>query len=953
MKRLVTYGFKDDFLGRLADECEHFGREPGGDLRRLAVVFGGHRPALFLKRELARRSEKSFFPPRFFTIDEFVEYVLRKRQVFLRLSDLDAQYLLFRNVRTRCPQILKKRRSFAEFLPWAREILAFIEELDLEDVPSELLRNVQFNAEIGYAIPPDVNRLLENIIDLREAFHEELRQSGRSTRGYAYLTGSRAVTAADFPEFDQIYFAHFFALHATEKKLMKALFDAGKAALFFQGDEDRWPALKKNARDFGVPITAPDDSRESSGENDPRIELYSGFDTHSQVGLVREILKKMLAEGERLERTVIVLADNTHVIPLLSEVSGLIEEFNVSLGYPLKRSSFHSLLQFVFSAQLSRKGGSYYAKDYLKLLRHPFVKNLRFSKSPTVTRVLVHKIEEVLTGAVKTPLGGQLFVELKELEKLEDLYDLTVGVLRGMELSVRREDLREILQEIHARLLTAWESIASLSDFAGALGDFLDLFLQKSFMGGYPLNLKIAERMMALLEEIRGASFNKESFTPEEMFKICNNRMEHEMVSFLGSPLRGLQILGLLETRALNFENVIVLGLNEGVLPRLRVYDPLIPREVMVSLNLDRLEQEEEIQRYQFLRLIHSARNVHLVYEESAEREKSRFVEELIWGTQKKKGSSQPVPALKAAYTVRVTPKTTDIPKTPEVVEFLKKHRYSASSLNTYLRCPLRFYYKYVLGLEEKEDLLEEPENRQVGTFLHELLQEAFGKFVGKQPKITAAFRKQFFKAFETKFEETFGRSMKSDAFLLKAVLKTRLQQFLDKEKEAEGLRDVKKILEIEQDHAEQVSFSSVTVKLVYKIDRIERLADGTVLLVDFKAGSEDPMPKRLEVIRSMELSRDNIKKQVISFQMPLYFDFLSRRFPGEPLKAAFYNLRTLELKEFPKSENGAEQQGVREAFARPLDFILSEILDPQVHFRPDDREPRYCATCPFYDACR
>ena len=144
--------------------------------------------------------------------------------------------------------------------------------------------------------------------------------------------------------------------------------------------------------------------------------------------------------------------------------------------------------------------------------------------------------------------------------------------------------------------------------------------------------------MYDIVDEIRQAVFSEEPFPVEDLFKIFSEKIEREIVAFSGSPLKGLQILGLFETRALNFKHVIVMDVNEGVLPHVNLYEPLIPREVMISLNLDRLEQEEEIQRYQFMRLISSAKTVHLVYQESRDKERSRFVEELIWDAEKKCG---------------------------------------------------------------------------------------------------------------------------------------------------------------------------------------------------------------------------------------------------------------------------------------------------------------------------
>ena len=300
------------------------------------------------------------------------------------------------------------------------------------------------------------------------------------------------------------------------------------------------------------------------------------------------------------------------------------------MGYPLRRSSLYSLCSFIFHAQLSKKndppymarlakGGRYYAKDYLKTLRHPFVKNLQLSENVPrhATRTLIHKIEEVLTGKVLTSLSGSLFIRPEDIAGLDDLYQLTLEATGRLGVTTSRKELQRALEEIHRILFTDWEPLNNFQEFAACLGGFLDVLLEKSFMKKYPLNLNIAERMYEVKDELLTASFRQETFGQEEMFKIFDAKISGELVKFHGSPLKGLQILGLLETRSLNFENVIVLDVNEGVLPRLNIYAPLIPREVMISLGLDQMELEEEIQRYQFMRLLSSAKDVHLIYRES------------------------------------------------------------------------------------------------------------------------------------------------------------------------------------------------------------------------------------------------------------------------------------------------------------------------------------------------
>lgn len=951
MNKIITYSFCEPFIDRLADHIEENYLKKGSDLSRLAVVFGGRRPALFLNRELSNRVRKNFYPPRFFAVDEFVSYTVRKKELFKSGQDLDQCYLVYQLAQKHAPEILKGRADFARFLPWTREILNFIEQLDLEDVADQRLANIQANATIGYDVPEDINRILKHVIVLREAYHEHIRARKIYSRGFQYWRAGQLIDEVRFEEFDQFLFCNFFYFNRSEERIVQSLYERGQATLIFQGDERKWPVLARISQRFssrrpgGSLREEPTGCVIQEGETIPtpefRLNLCKAFDVHSQAAATREILKKV----KHPQKTVIVLPDADSLVPLLSEITSLAEEFNISMGYPLRRSSLYSLCSFIFHAQLSKKNDRYYAKDYLKTLRHPFVKNLQLSENvpAAATRTLIHRIEEVLTGKVLTslsargsPRGGSLFIRPEDIAGLDDLYQLTLETTGRLGVTTSRKELQRALEQIHKLLFTDWERLNNFQEFAVCLGGFLDVLLEKSFMKKYPLNLNIAERMYEVKDELLTASFRQETFGQEEMFKIFDAKISRELVAFHGSPLKGLQILGLFETRSLNFENVIVLDVNEGVLPKLNIYAPLIPREVMISLNLDQLELEEEIQRYQFMRLLSSAKDVHLIYRESKDREKSRFVEELIWEEQKRRKTIDVMPPIHARFALKVTQRKTSIPKTPAMIERLRGMRYSASSVNMYLRNPVEFYYNYVLGLKETEDLLDEPGARQVGTFLHELLEAAFKPFLNKKPQIDSAFRNRFAKIFESKFEATLARSMRSDAFMLKAIITERMERFLDNE--ASGAdRQVEEVLHLESRFEDLLRLPCGDIRFTYVVDRVDRLSDGTHMIVDYKTGAIDQMPRNVASIATMALTRESVAENIRSFQLPLYFYYLDRMFPDKPVNAALYNLRTLKLDKFLDTPDAAGRRRVNEIFLKALDFVMSEIFDPKTNFESEE----------------
>jgi hypothetical protein len=945
MDRVIVYGLTENFIEKMVQSLDEEFLGKDKDLSRLAFVFGGKRPALFLKRELAKKIKHGFFSPSFFSMDEFVEYTLLKKESFSRIPDLEACHLIFELVCKHAAVLVQARESFSKFLPWAREILAFIEQLDLEDVLPAALKNIERNAEIGFDVPENINQLLEHVSSVRSAFHKVLEEKKNYTRGLAYFLASRAIGAIGFPEFDQIFFCNLFYLHKTETALVKDIYDRKAGTLIFHGDSRDWSVLKSISKELGCPIHVA-----RPQEPGYSLTVQSGFDVHSEVGLVREALKKI----NNLEETVVVLPEAGVIVPLLSEIAGFSGDFNVSMGYPLKRSALHALFENLFRAQETRKEKMYYAKDYLEVLKHPFIKNLDLCSSASVTRILVHKIEEVLLGVVESSLSGSLFISLSDIEEADEICAYAEQMLGGVSPSVCRRELKELICVLHRVCFSAWEDVATLADFAKGAQGLLELLLKKSLLAKYPLNLKMAEKIVAILKEFRSVSFAKEEFAQEDIFKIFKNKLDQEMVSFSGSPLKGLQLLGLFETRALCFKNVIVMDANESLLPRLKVYEPLIPREVMVGLGINRLEKEEEIQRYQFMRLISSAQNVHLVYQQGKDKERSRFIEELIWEKQKKEKRLDVLTVPRAVFQVKVLSAPIAVAKEPAHLAFLKDYGFSATSVNTYLHCPLRFYFKYILGLEEKQDFLDEPEAADVGTFVHDLLEKTFSVFVGKKPVLDAFFKKNFFQTLNQKFDETLAKKMRSDAFLLKEILEFRLGNFLSVEEK----RSIKEIVCVERELSEEMILDGRTIKFRGRIDRIDRLLNDSLLVLDYKTGASEVMPGSADNIEKHGFSREALKTTIRSFQLPLYVYFVAKHEKGASLNAGFYFLKNFQNEMgiellFKEREDPDERERRMKVISKALEVVLAEIFSLDVSFHADLEDSRYCSHCPFFYLCR
>ncbi|MEM7816534.1 MAG: PD-(D/E)XK nuclease family protein, partial [Candidatus Aenigmatarchaeota archaeon] len=740
------------------------------------------------------------------------------------------------------------------------------------------------------------------------------------SRGLLFLEASKIVENKNFDNFEIILFCNFFYLHNTEKKVFKEIYKKGKAIFIFQGSSKEWTVLDKNFKDLGITNHFIEEKR-----NQCNFFLYQGFDIQSQCVIVRHILQNI----SNIENTVIVLPQPQTLIPLLTEISSIVKEFNVSLGYPLERSSIYSLLRNIAKTQETKKENKYYTKDYINLLKHPLVENLKLVNNLETTRVIIHKLEELLQGKLEknyiSSITGKLFLDLEEVENEKIIYELSKTTLVNMGISAEIDDCKTVILKLHYLFFKIWENSNTFKKFAENLEIILNLLIEKSTVFSFPFNLKILEKFYEITKEFATLSFKDELFPLYDIWKIFMKKIENEVISFVGSPLKNLQILGLFETRSLTFENVIIIDVNETVFPKLRLYEPFIPREVMINLGLNRLEKEEEIQRYHFKSLISGAKNIYLVYEKTEEKEKSRFIEELLWNLQKEKKSLDVIEIPKIFFPMEIILKKHCVEKTTLVLEFLKNQIYSANRLNTYLDCPMKFYYEYVLGLEKEEELLNEPQSEHIGNFIHSLLEETFSNFKNRKPIIDQKFKKYFFKVMEERFKNNLLPRMKADYYLLKKILQYRLENFL----KLEAKRNTRRILCLEEEKNDIIILNNEKINFVYRVDRIDELEDGKILIIDYKTGTKDIVPNRLGSLEKMEMNIASIRENIKSFQLPLYYYFISQRLSQKEINVEVCNLRTLEKKYFISEKDWEKKEKILEICMEALKVVLEEIFNP------------------------
>jgi ATP-dependent helicase/nuclease subunit B len=943
MKKIYAIPFGTDFLKQLCEfilaDCHH--------LSDTAIVFAGKRPSLYMKRVLSEKIAAPAYSPRFFSIEEFIDHVARKRsQGFKDLEYPDAVWLLYRSIQS-LPRSVRhpfQQKSFGDFFYWGGHLLDFIDQLDSEDIDNDRLRSLEENAAIGYDVPESINELLEHVSVLRDAFHNLLDEKGRFTRGYKYLTASRAIRELQVDEFEKIYFAGLFGLLGTEKIILKDLWNRERAQIILEGTPSDWPLLKGFAAYLGADVEhiVPETIQR------PSVSIHSGFDTHSEILKVHTILK-----DDHGEKTAVILPSSDALFPLLTFVADRISvPCNIAVGYPLERTPVFGLITHIISAQASRQGaGMYPVTEYLRVLLHPFVKNI---EADSGTWQVLLDISRLCTGEIEeSTLANRPFITLDEVEKEIKL------IVRSVEFGVETDDSipYETVREIHDVFFRNFEESATLYEYAERLEAALEYVLDHTPVRSYILSGEIFRSTLEALEDVKRLVFSKAELynNPEENRRlICDlilRLLQPERLPFETKPIEPLEIIGVLESRNISFDTAIIMDANEGVLPQHRSVDPLIPAGVHEILGIPSPRQNEEIYRYYFERLVRSSRNVHILYVDAEDSPRSRYIEKIIWDAEKEQKTIDIIPIDRSVYPINLRPGTTMpvIEKTPFIMERLRSKSFSPSSIDHYVFCPVFFYYRDMLSFEEKKTISDDIEATERGTTIHRILQETFEGCLNREisKPMHGDIIARLNRVIDRNLQET---ANSGDYYLFRKLATFKLQSFL--QKDLNNAPDPFTVVHLEQRFEHTIDAGSTDINLTGKIDRID-LDPGTgqYTIIDYKTGGTTQYRKSFPQHISVH-SMSDIHSHISSFQLPLYIHLFRGRndVPVSSVNAKLILLRNNAEEHLFRGISDEEKKELYETYLTGVRTILLDILDPARPFTPFD--DKGCGECVFNHLC-
>ena len=833
------------------------------------------------------------------------------------------------------------------FFPWGLKLDALFEECFSHcRTPDNFLY-------VDDAVSPYAAVLLSRLGSLFARYNAALLQRGWSSPGFdAHQAAAYLDSGADLPpdipgsaaSGQRLYIAGFHMLNGSEDRLFKRLWQAGASvllhadpALAVQGApfamQPHWScsAFNEWATRWKTHITlVPGYDAHCAQSLRPRF--VAGYDLHSQLAALKEEFSLAPANATLPDQpdtthsahradTAVILPSGELLLPALHHLPD--KNLNISMGYPLARSPLFRLLDTIGSLQEGRKGQAYYWRSLIDLFRHPYIKLLmpEVPDAPATPDAEKNDYSAHSTNAqaFSSPALRRVLHKLEQAIRSQSLrYADPRSLLAPLALdadAAQHDAAAAFLDRLFSACLDAFAQARGTRDLALALEHFCSLLLTHGHLlwERFPIDAECLYRLrQSIIPELAAVDFGDEPFPPARLFAMLRALLQAQRVPFEAEPLVGLQVLGLLESRLLSFRRIIVLDATEERLPGSPAGDPLLPEALRPELGLPPLASREQAVAYGFFRLLHSADESLLLWSDSADAPgiqeaksgRSRFVQELLWQEEKsrgrlfaRQGRDGPLHMLAASITpMRGEPRPVQVTgPVRDLLDDLAKRPLSASALDAYLSCPVRFFYERLLALNPAEEVTEGDDPLAVGDLLHQTLESVYAcrlqrplpggeelrQLVGDD--IHAAF-------FGASDFAALERSLPADSLaMLREAGKKRLDDYLLKQPPTT-------VLATEHPLNARLSLDGFEVRLTGKADRIDSrplLHDASaqgLVIVDYKSGrlpesrsafwSDASFWDMAEALRTPATSNagqnplatlDAVAKGVASVQLPLY----------------------------------------------------------------------------------
>lgn len=912
----------------------------------------------FLGQEYGKRWGRPMFSPQIVTINE----------LFVELADLlpadpvEQLYILYKEYiaikyRGTGYDPASGKDTFDEFVHWGDAILKdfndidkyltdarqlFVNIKDLKEIESDFsyLSKNQFDAVKAFwqnylkgGTLGSKKELFSSIwgmmYELYVCFNAALQAKGIGYEGQIYRKVASQVENICFEK--KVVFIGFNAPNMCERRVMQYLRDAGKGDFYWDFYGTMLTDRSNGASEIVSSLVKEFPSKYvlDGGTLEPGQQNYNVYASPSGTGqafVVADILEKLFpgeaVDDEETFSTAIVLPDENLLMPVLNSIPHKFKSINVTMGYPIAATSLASFMNLVKQLQqdLKEKGGKrmFYHKSLVDLLSHEYVKRLCAQKASEIKMKV---------------LEGNMIYVAADSPVLEDIDGLLAQVLVPVEGSRQMLAYMASVLEYLDTVLEGWDR------------EFICQYYQRVKRLQH-LDIPMETRTCLKLVE-----------------QLCNGIV----VPFKGEPLKGLQIMGTLETRALDFDNVIIVSANEGKFPSSNVGNSIIPYNLRIGFGLPTYELQDGIAAYHFYRSICRAKNIHMVYDTRSEGlssgEVSRYVKQLKFhfGVEMNElAVSVPPVLVQGSEGVKVDKKGEVMEKLLQMYTGDGAKSLSASALNNYISCPLKFYVENVEGMADEEEVTETVESNVFGSIFHYVMENIYRKYEGKKVyKEDIVKEKNDHDNIEKLILKGFVEYMHTDAMegqhkIVGALLKKYIALALDTDIKTVSNAPMLYVAgERRFKYRLPINGGALDVNFKAFIDRIDTLVEGNMTrIVDYKTGSVTPPDSKFELFQLFDKEGDGKYKAIAQLYLYALIMFDEKLVKGEQVGDALLTIYQLKkiAREEPVQKLLVHDDLVE--YKRLLTECVEEIFNEDIPFYPNPQE-KNCGYCKLQAVCR
>ena len=941
-----------------------------GNLAHTAVVFPNKRAGLFFNEYLAQESDSPIWSPAYVSISELFRS-LSPWEVGDPVKLVCELYKIFRRE-------TQSTETLDDFYFWGEMLISDFDDADKNKVDTDKLfsnlqdlRNIMddytfiddeqeeairqffqnFSIERRTALKERFISLWDVLGNIYKGFRESLASQNIAYEGMMYRHVIEHLDVDKLP-YEKYVFVGFNVLNKVEHTLFTQLKDAGKAVFYWDYDEfymkenrqavthEAGEFIRRNLRDFPSPL---------SGElfknlSKPKEVHYIASSTeNAQARYLPQWIRNNLTTPEK--ETAVVLCNEALLQPVLHSLPAEVKHVNITMGFPLSQTPVYSFLIALLELHthgFNFKSGRYTFQSVVTLLKHPYTRQL------TGQAELLEK--ELTRNNRFYPLPG-------ELGKDEFLTRLFTPLSGNLNLCIR---LSETLQQVAG----IYQANTSGTEDTDA---FNQLYRESLFKAYTTIN-----RFRTLIEE------DELTVQSETFRRLLVKVLSATNIPFHGEPAIGMQVMGVLETRNLDFRHLVLLSVNEGQLPKSGGDSSFIPYNLRKAFGMTTIEHKIAVYAYYFYRLLQRAERITLMYNTSSDGlnrgEWSRFMLQFLieW----------PHPITRQFLEAGQSPQGTSpitVEKTPDVMRRMQslfdvranpKAKFSPSALNYYLDCPLKFYYRYVAGLSAPDEVSAEIDSATFGSIFHYAAEHIYkdltthGKVINKealetllrnevklQDYVDTAFKKLFFNVPQNEKPEYNGVQL-----INSAVIARYLKQLLQNDLRYAPFTFIASEMEVDEPIDIQTPKGVIKSRIGGIIDRMDS-KDGTLRIVDYKTGGDADTPPHVESLFIPDKKRSNYV-----FQTFLYAAIMCRKQPTMKIAPALLYIHRAATETYSPVIQMGEQRKPKEAvedfskyekeYRERLQGLLEEIFNPEKSFAQTEIIEK-CTYCDFKALCK